>query len=55
MGKRTRVQVECPHIIQKLPVHLTTKDEELGTYHRHGMPITTFGTGTIDPDAGPHS
>jgi hypothetical protein len=33
---RTRVQVECPHIIQKLPVVLTTEDEELGTDHRCG-------------------
>ena len=29
MGDRTRVQIECPDIIQKLPVDDTTKDEEL--------------------------
>jgi hypothetical protein len=28
MEKRTRVQVEPPHIIQELPVDLTTEDEE---------------------------
>jgi hypothetical protein len=55
MSNRTRVQIECPQIIQKLFSILTTEDEELGTDHRHGMPTTTFGTGTIDHDAGPLS
>jgi hypothetical protein len=55
MGKRTRVQVEPPHIIQELPVDLTTEDEELGTDHRHGMAVTTNRPGTIDHDAGPLS
>jgi hypothetical protein len=55
MGKRTRVQVEPPHIIQELAVDLTTEDEELGTDHRHGMAVTTNRPGTIDHDAGPLS
>jgi hypothetical protein len=55
MGNRTRVQIECPHIVQKLLVDPTTEDEELGTDYRHGMAMTTFGTGTIDHDAGPLS
>ena len=55
MGKRTRVQVECPQVIQELPVDLTTKDEELGTDHRHSMAVTTDGPGTIDHDTGPFS
>jgi hypothetical protein len=55
MGKRTRVQVERPHIIQELPVDLTTEDEELGTDHRHGMAVTTKRPGAIDHDAGPLS
>jgi hypothetical protein len=53
MGKRTSVQVECPHIIQELPIDLTTKDKELGTDHRDRMAITTGGPGTINQDAGP--
>jgi hypothetical protein len=55
MGKRTRVQVEPPHIIQELPVDLTTEDEELGTDHRHGVAVTTNRPGTIDHDTGPLS
>jgi hypothetical protein len=55
MGDRTRVEIECPHIIRKLSVGLTTEDEELGSNHRHGMAITTDGPGTIDHDAGPLS
>jgi len=55
VGKRTRVQVERPHIIQELPVDLTTEDEELGTDHRYGMAITTNRPRTIDHDAGPLS
>ena len=55
MGKRTGVQVECPHIIQELSVDLTTKDEELGTNHRHSMAVTTDGSRTIGHDAGPLS
>jgi hypothetical protein len=55
MGKRTRVQVERPHIIQELSVDLATKDEELGTDHCHSMAVTTDGSGTIRHDAGPLS
>jgi hypothetical protein len=55
MGNRTRVQIECPHIIQKLLSGPTTEDEEPGTDHRHGMVVTTDGPGTIDHDAGPLS
>jgi hypothetical protein len=55
MGNRTRVQIECPHIIEKIPVDLTTKDEKLGTDHCHGMVVTTAGSGAIDHDPGPLS
>ena len=41
IGKRTTAQIECPHIIDGLPVNLTTKDEELGTDHGCGMVPTT--------------
>ena len=54
MGNRTRVQVECPHIIQE-PIDPTTENEELGTDHRHGMAGMTDGPGTIDHYAGPLS
>jgi hypothetical protein len=53
MDNRTRVQIECPQIIQALPVGLTAEDEELGTNHRHGM--TATGDGSIDHDTGPLS
>ena len=49
----TRVQIECPHIIEDLPADLTTADEELGTDHCHGMEVTTAGTGAINHDASP--
>jgi hypothetical protein len=55
MGKRTRVQIECPHIIQAFPLSPTTEDEELGTNHRHGMAVTTVGPVAIDHYAGPLS
>ena len=55
MGNRTRVQIESPHIVQVIPIPMTTEDEELGTDHRHGMVETTSGPGTIDHDAGPQS
>ena len=55
MGERTSVQVKCPHIVQKLPVDLTTEDEELESNHRHRMTVTTDGAGAIDRDAGPLS
>ena len=55
MGHRTRVQVECPRIIQVPTVGPTTEDEESGTDHCHGMVTTTDGPGTIDHDAGPLS
>jgi hypothetical protein len=55
MGNRTRVQIECPHIIEKLPVGLTTKDKQLGTDHCHGVVVTTAGSRAIGHDAGPLS
>jgi hypothetical protein len=57
MGKRTRVQIKCPHIIQNHAAGLTTEDEELGTDHRHGMvkPIDGTANTTFDRDAGPLS
>ena len=55
MGNPTRVQIECPHIIQTFPFDLTTEDKELRTDHRRSMAITTDGSGTIDRDTGPHS
>ena len=55
MGKRTRVQVEPPHIIQELAVDLTAEDEEFGIDHRHGMAIATNRRGAIGHDAGPLS
>ena len=48
-GKTYESLSRMPQVIQELPVNLTTKDEELGTDHRHGMAVTT---GTIDHDAG---
>ena len=51
----TRVQVECPHIIQEFPVDLTPKNEELGTNHCHGVAIATDRAGTINHHAGPLS
>jgi hypothetical protein len=55
MDNRTRVQIECPHIIEIFPVGLTTKDKELGTDHCHGMVVTTARSGAIGHDAGPLS
>jgi len=56
MGNRTRVHIECPHIIEKiLPVDPTTKDKELGTDHCHGMVVTTAGSGAIGHGARPLS
>jgi len=55
MGILARVQVECPHIIQELPVYLTAEDKELGTDHCDGMAITTDRPGTVGYDAGPLS
>ena len=55
MGKRTRVQVERPHIIQELSVDLTTEDKELGTDHRDGMTVTSNRPGAVGHDAGPLS
>jgi hypothetical protein len=55
MGKRTIVQIKCPHIIENIPADLTTKDEELGTDHGCGMVGTTIGPRTIDDNAGPLS
>ena len=53
--ERTRVHVECPHIIQKLPIDLTTKYKKLGTDYCQGMAITTDWPGTIRHDASPFS
>jgi hypothetical protein len=56
IGKRTTVQIDCPHIIeQDLLAILTTEDEELGTDHGCGMIVTTAPPGTIDNYAGPLS
>jgi hypothetical protein len=55
MGDRTRVQIECPNIIEEFPVDLTTKDKELGTDHGCGMVVTTARSGTIDCNSGPLS
>jgi hypothetical protein len=55
IGKRTIVQIECPHIIDGLPGNLTTEDEELGTDHGCGMVQTTIGPRTIGHNAGPLS
>jgi hypothetical protein len=56
IGKRTTVQIECPHIIEEdLLVILTTEDEELGTDHGCGIVTTKARSGTIDHYAGPLS
>jgi hypothetical protein len=55
IGKRTTVQIECPHIIGPLGANQTTEDEELGTDHRCGMEPTTARHGIIDHNAGPLS
>jgi len=55
MGNRTRVQIECPNIIKKLPMDATTEYEELGTNQRHGVAITSGGPRSIDRNAGPLS
>jgi hypothetical protein len=54
-GKRTRVQIERPHIIGGLPANLTTEDEELGTDHGCGWAVTTARSGAIDHNTGPFS
>src|SRR6267154_1043547 len=38
---RTRVQIQCPHIIDGLPANPTTEYEKLGTDHASGMIVTT--------------
>jgi hypothetical protein len=56
IGKRTTVQIECPHIIQQDPlVILTTENEELRTGHGCGIVTTTAWSGTIYHNAGPLS
>jgi hypothetical protein len=57
IGKRTTVQIECPHIIGALPanLNLTTEDEELGADHSYGMVVTTARSRTVDYNAGPIS
>ena len=55
IGKRTRVQIECPHIIDGPPANVTTEDKELGTDHRHSIVAPTARPGTIDHDASPLS
>jgi len=54
-GNHTRVQIECPHIIEGLPANPTTEDEELGTDYGCGMVVTTIVPRTIDDHAGPLS
>ena len=55
MDNRTRVQIECPHIIEKILVGLTTEDKELGTDHCHSMVVTAAGSEAIGHDADPLS
>jgi hypothetical protein len=54
-GKRTTVQIECPHIIEELQAIPTTEDEELGIDHGCGIVPTTARSVTIDQYAGPLS
>ena len=54
-GKRTTVQIKCPHIIDGLPINLTTENDEFGTSHGCGWVVTSARSGTIDHDAGPLS
>jgi hypothetical protein len=44
MDNHTRLQIKYPYITHG---ELTTKSEELGTDHRHGMAITTGGPGIL--------
>ena len=53
VAKRTRIQIQCPDIIETPLGGPATEDEELGTDQRHGMVVTTGGPGTIDHDARP--
>jgi hypothetical protein len=55
MGKRTTVQIECPHIVDSLPANPTTEDEELGTDHGDGWVVTIIRPRTIEHNAGPLS
>ena len=55
IGKRTTIQIECPHIIENTLVGPTTEDEELGTDYGRSMVRTAVGPRTIDHDAGPLS
>ena len=57
MGKRTTVQIECPHIIDCFPANLkqTTEDEKLGADRIYGIVVPTAWSGTIDNNAGPHA
>ena len=52
IGRRTTVQIECPHVIETDRAIPTTEDEELGTDHGCGMVITTIGPETIDHKVG---
>ena len=52
-GKRTAVQIECPHIIDGPPINLTTKDKEFETNHGCGWVLTATGPRTIDYNVGP--
>jgi hypothetical protein len=54
-GNRTSVQIKCPHIIDGLPINVTTEDEELGTDHGCGWALKTIGPRTIDYNVGPLS
>ena len=53
MGNRTRVQIECPHIIKNIPADLTTEDEELGTDNVCGVVGTANWSRTIEYNADP--
>ena len=55
IGKRTIIQIECPHIIENIPADPTAKDEELGTDHGCGLIDTRMGSRTIDHNASPLS
>ena len=55
IGKRTAVQIECPHIIDDFSANPTTEDEQLGTDHGCGCVVTIIEPRTIDNNAGPLS
>jgi hypothetical protein len=52
IGKRTTVQIECPHIIS---IRFPTEDVELETDHSCGMVLKLARSGAIGHNAGPLS